>query len=166
MGRVTNISCSLLREEREGQTAENILIRDISSIKVRCSAHTPPHEATIVGVIETSAVMVFAGLLVVFMSLGRVLSDLVCNATHKDTSVLFFPVFLLGLWLWMLESDLTKRIILAFDLKGKKRSVKSYRRGFQDFGPKCESLSDLSNALTRTMEEYERKSTRIPLREI
>lgn len=164
MGRVTNISCSLLREEREGQTAENILIRDISSIKVRRSAHTPPHEATIVGVIETSAVMVFAGLLVVFMSLGRVLSDLVCNATHKDTSVLFFPVFLLGLWLWMLESDLTKRIILAFDLKGKKRSVKSYRRGFQDFGPKCESLSDLSNALTRTMEEYERKSTRIPLR--
>ena len=118
MGRVTNISCSLLREEREGQTAENILIRDISSIKVMCSAHTPPHEATIVGVIETSAVMVFAGLLVVFMSLGRVLSDLVCNATHKDTSVLFFPVFLLGLWLWMLESDLTKRIILAFDLSG------------------------------------------------
>lgn len=164
MGRVTNISCSLLREEREGQTAENILIRDISSIKVRCSAHTPPHEATIVGVIETSAVMVFAGLLVVFMSLGRVLSGLVCNATHKDTSVLFFPVFLLGLWLWMLESDLTKRIILAFDSKGRKSSVKSYRRGFQDFGAKCESLSDLSNALTRTMEEYERKSTRIPLR--
>lgn len=75
-----------------------------------------------VGVIDTSAVMAFASLLVFFMSLGRGLSDLVYNATHNDTSVLFFPVFLFGSWLWrwMLESDLTKRIVLAFDRKGKK----------------------------------------------